>query len=175
MPTPVTLLVIVYIAAMLFVVLRFYLREERNQKAEKEVAMTEAASREMKQRKSYERQYIPLPEDQLRFPSVERDGFRLIDLADAATLKPPSDPLPKLKAKRAIEPGTLVRLLMLDEHAEDTHIWIVVLTSEPNDCFTGKIHDADTSWKNEFAKSDVFFHANHIGEIIKSQPQALRH
>ncbi len=77
------------------------------------------------------------------------DGFRLLDLAEAAMANPPREPLPKLGAKRAAAQGALMRLLILDDHTDDADLWVAITARAADDCFIGKIHETDAFKKDQ--------------------------
>lgn len=174
MPTPVVLLNIVWIAGLVIWAIWYYRREEVRKKAEKAAATEKRSGALQKQMKSYERQYIPLPQDQSAFPDYDGAGFILIDLAEAAMFDPPNEPLPKLAAKRALDSGDVVGVLISDGHeAED--LWVEITEIRPEDCFAGRIHDVEVGKLKRLIGREIVFHANHIREIIKTSSDVPKH
>ena len=89
MPDTVTLLVIIYIVALVVGVLWYYRRKELQEKAAAEAKSKALSAAMRKKMKSYRKQYVSLPNDQMGFPTTADDGFTLIDQAAAAVSDPP--------------------------------------------------------------------------------------
>lgn len=126
-----------------------------------------------KRRQSFLRQYRdPLPEDALRFPNPERDGFVLIDLARAAISEAPEGPVPTLSQKRAIRPGDLAGAVVFrPSNDESEPIWLRVTARPSPDLFEGEV----TRGQLLAPGLRIVFHANHIGMIERPPPPAGRH
>ena len=160
---------IVWISGVLaiayFAIRKEWLKEKEKEKQEKERAQQVDKAFE-KVRKSYLMQYIPLPEIN-DFPSFEKVGFELADLALDAVDDPPDPPLAKLGIKRQITPGKLVRLgVIFDPESEPVFIWVAEATAPVNDLFAGTVLESDDPSVNSLCGSRLSFHANHSAEII---------
>ena len=166
MTAPVVLLNIVWIGGLIAWAIWYYRREQAQEKAAAAAKTAKLSAKLLKQMQSYERQYVPLPADQTVFPGYDDDGFILIDLAEGAMYHPPADPLPVLKAKRALVSGDLVRVLMSDGHVSED-LWVEVVERLPDDCFLGRIHAVEVTRLNRFIGREIMFHANHIAEIVQ--------
>lgn len=159
---------IVWISVVL-VIAYFGIRKEWLKEKEKERQIKERAQLVdkalEKEKKSYLMQYIPLPEIN-DFPSIEKVGFELVDLAWNAIEYPPDPPLPKLGIKRQIISGKLVRLgVIFEPQSDPEYIWVAA-TAPVNDLFSGTVLEGDDPSVESLRGSRLTFHANHIAEII---------
>lgn len=174
MPNTVTLLVVIYIIALVIGMLWYYRHKELQDKAAA-AAKTKAVSATLRKKmESYKKQYVPLPAQQNGFPSKVDDGFALIDQAAAAITDPPAEPLPTLSVKRSINAGQVVHLL-LDDGNSTEDLWVEVTETRADDCFAGRIHDVEVDSLQGLIGRDILFHANHIDEIIDPTADAIRH
>ena len=147
---------ILWIGAILAYVWWTWRKEESADRA----ARTPEAKARAKLRLSYARQYRPLPDDP-RFPTADRDGVELLDVAQLATETPPTRPLPGLSAKRRLKPGARVKVWSMYEEGGAPEP-ADVLAALPEDRFTLKLSRG----------AEVTAHTNHIAEIL---PKARMH
>lgn len=173
MPDLVILLNVVWIVGIVIFAVFYYRREERRKKAAKAAKQNGVSAAFEKRRRSYARQYLPLPAGD--FPDLKRDGFVLVDLAEVATHDPPEPPLPKLSDKRAIEAGDLVRALLLDGQQEEAETWITIVGVLSDDCFAGQVHQVDDATLQHLGGQALTLHANHIAEIVRIPAADTRH
>lgn len=168
-----------WIAGVLLIAFVGHRREWLRQKAEDAERLAQAHRIDAGTRKimrSYERQYIELPDDLTAYPDIDRDGFEFIDAALEAIEVPPDVPLPKLSQKRAIEPGNLVRAAAIEDLDDDpVDLWIVVVEASGTDEFVGVVHSVAEQHVAHLVGREIRLHANHIAEIVLVPADGRKH
>ena len=148
-------------------------KKEKIEEAEKRDLIKNRDKQFDKITKSYDMQYISLPDDDI-FPSFEKHGFEFADLAWYAKDEPPTPPLPKLSLKRQIISGDYVRLgLIFEEEGEPTDILVEVSEHNKEDIFSGIILWLDDPTIETLKGLKINLHANHIAEIVSNNQSSI--
>jgi hypothetical protein len=122
-----------------------------------------AASEQRVIRQQHIQAYRPITFDS-RLPTLSKDGFELVDIADLARSIDYINPLPTMAEKSRLSPGDLVKLQFIDGEDDVERMWVEVVARQ-DDLFRGILCNDSILSDRPQSGGDVWFHANHIFEI----------
>jgi hypothetical protein len=150
---------------LIAIILYFYWKKEKekiNRYLGKESSLNKA---ERKKLDYYKKLYKPIPADK-RLPTLNRDGFRLDDVAWSATQIIFDSPIPDKKEINNLRQGDLVKLKFVDKDGEVERMWVEYRDRE-GEFLQGELRN-DAYGNAELAHGKtVYFHANHVFQIQK--------
>jgi hypothetical protein len=114
-------------------------------------------------RQHHIQQYRPITFDD-RLPTLSKNNFELIDIAESAGSINYINPLPTLAEKNDLVVGDLVKLKFMDKEKDIERMWVEIVNRQ-GDLFEGIITNGSIIFPRLDNNGEIWFHANHIFEI----------
>ena len=113
-------------------------------------------------REYYLRQYKPIAFDD-RLPTLAKQGFALVDIAESAAGIDYINPLPTRAEKDNLTIGDLVKLKFVDNENNVERMWVEI-TERQGDLFKAEFANDSILFASLDHGDEVWFHANHVFE-----------